>query len=282
MVTPIQQKAQKTKPRSNTCFLLHCFGASKKVADSEKVVQSDSNNSKKDIGLFRRRSIFCMEMPNNKTVPIAEATDHNQPNTDVHTPKSKKSKWVLCKLLIKKHQNSIVNITPFEETPAVPKEIVEVVRAEEFQQNRTITEDQKSSEDNCQKTVSNQRRREEKRTGMSSQPGSPRVSLLQAPNPPSNSRIKQKKIHQNNNVTVKKSEHLMGMSIIIVILIITIVWGRLCAIMCTSAWFFFVARYKSESKTSSDSGDLDLDSEEYKKKVVFEGFLERDHRAIPN
>lgn len=124
------------------------------------------------------------------------------------------------------------------------------------------------------------RRREERRTGTWSQPGSPRDSLLLSPNPPSDSRIKHKKIQQNNNVKVKKRDPLMGISIIIVILIITLIWGRLCAILCTSAWLFFISRYKSESKTSSGSGDVDLDSEEYKKRVVFEGFLERDHRAI--
>lgn len=66
-------------------------------------------------------SIFCMKMSDTKTVPTAQS------NEELHKPKTKKSKWVPRKLLVKKRQNSIVNTKPFEETPTTPKQRVEVV-----------------------------------------------------------------------------------------------------------------------------------------------------------
>jgi hypothetical protein len=60
-------------------------------------------------------------------------------------------------------------------------------------------------------------------------------------------------------------------------------WGRICAILCTSAGFYFVPRLRNVTKSDDvveknpNSHDQDYDSEEYKKKVVLEGFLERNH-----
>lgn len=98
----------------------------------------------------------------------------------------------------------------------------------------------------------------------------------------------------NNNKKKKKNlDPLVGMSIIVVTLIIMLFWGRLCAILCTSAWFYFLPRFTSSSAaatatatagtaTASIISDLDLNSEEYKKKVVLEGFLERNNHRNNN
>lgn len=61
-----------------------------------------------------------------------------------------------------------------------------------------------------------------------------------------------------------------------------LVWGKLCAILCTSAWFYFVPRLRSEDSVSNGliSAESFYDSEEYKKKVVMDGFLERSRRSI--
>ncbi|XP_031378713.1 uncharacterized protein LOC116194122 isoform X1 [Punica granatum] len=82
-------------------------------------------------------------------------------------------------------------------------------------------------------------------------------------------------------------DSIVGMSIIMVTLIIMVFWGRLCAILCTCSWFYFVPQMRSMGRSYSRDGDephpdwngLDLSSEEYKKKVVLEGFLERDRRS---
>lgn len=77
---------------------------------------------------------------------------------------------------------------------------------------------------------------------------------------------------------------LVGMSVLLVTLMIMIFWGRLCAILCTSAWLYFIPRFRKDITVNDDdpktkSNDVDFDSEEYKKKVIMEGLLGRNHRG---
>ncbi|KAK6790877.1 hypothetical protein RDI58_009958 [Solanum bulbocastanum] len=80
-------------------------------------------------------------------------------------------------------------------------------------------------------------------------------------------------------------DSIMGMSILMVTLLIMLFWGKACAIVCTCAWFYFLPRFQTKNeaaiarKIDGVAGDVDLNSEEYKKKVVLEGFLERNHRS---
>ncbi|GAA0147468.1 hypothetical protein LIER_07157 [Lithospermum erythrorhizon] len=84
-------------------------------------------------------------------------------------------------------------------------------------------------------------------------------------------------------------DSVVGMSIILVMLLIMLLWGKVCAILCTSAWFYFVPRFRikdgssksNKNDSSSSMGDqVDINSQLYKKKVVLEGILERknNHR----
>lgn len=70
-------------------------------------------------------------------------------------------------------------------------------------------------------------------------------------------------------------------------LIVMVFCGKICAILCTCAWFYFypvvVARGKNEPQVGQEIGpkpgdEIDFNSPEYKKKVVLEGFLRRNHR----
>ncbi|KAG7551611.1 hypothetical protein ISN45_Aa06g022770 [Arabidopsis thaliana x Arabidopsis arenosa] len=94
---------------------------------------------------------------------------------------------------------------------------------------------------------------------------------------------------------VAKLDPVIGISIIMLTLMIMLTWGRLCAILCTSTWCYILPRLKeaatavavAKRKRSGSGkgeeglfpGDLDLNSEAYKKKVVMEGFLVRQHRV---
>ncbi|ESQ31870.1 hypothetical protein EUTSA_v10005318mg, partial [Eutrema salsugineum] len=91
---------------------------------------------------------------------------------------------------------------------------------------------------------------------------------------------------------VSRVDPVIGIIIIMLTLMIMLMWGRLCAILCTSTWCYFLPRLKeaaiaAKRKRSgggkangvSFPGDLDLNSEAYKKKVVLEGFLVRQHRV---
>ncbi|KAK3422010.1 hypothetical protein EUGRSUZ_G02576 [Eucalyptus grandis] len=80
-------------------------------------------------------------------------------------------------------------------------------------------------------------------------------------------------------------DSVVGMSIIMVTLVIMILWGRLCAILCTAVWFYFIPQLRwwlaSERPVKGDGPDPDLNSEEHKKRVVLEGLLERPRRSSP-
>ncbi|KAL1196738.1 hypothetical protein V5N11_024559 [Cardamine amara subsp. amara] len=86
---------------------------------------------------------------------------------------------------------------------------------------------------------------------------------------------------------VKKLDPVIGISIIILTLTIMLVWGRLCAILCTSAWCYFLPRLRevaalAKRKRSGSDGSAylpDLNSESYKRKVVLDGFLGRQNRV---
>ncbi|KAL4569988.1 hypothetical protein LXL04_025637 [Taraxacum kok-saghyz] len=85
-------------------------------------------------------------------------------------------------------------------------------------------------------------------------------------------------------------DSVIGMSVILVTLVIMLLWGKICAILCTSAWFFIAPRLVAGGERSASSTakkgrqdshkNLDLESTEYKKKVVLEGLLQRNHRNV--
>ncbi|PWA85544.1 hypothetical protein CTI12_AA147860 [Artemisia annua] len=85
-------------------------------------------------------------------------------------------------------------------------------------------------------------------------------------------------------------DSIVGMSIILVTLLIMVLWGKLCAILCTSAWFFVAPRLggpeghsaiaMAEKRRLESGDDMETESVEYKKKVVMEGLLKRNHRNI--
>lgn len=106
-------------------------------------------------------------------------------------------------------------------------------------------------------------------------------------NPRIHGRINLKELQRKNSITtdqvVEKFDHLMGISVIMVTMIVMLLWGRLCAILCMSAWFYFCARFRStiyNYDSPSKSSTPDLNSDEYKKKVVLEGLLERNNHRI--
>ncbi|XP_010493429.1 PREDICTED: uncharacterized protein At5g23160-like [Camelina sativa] len=107
--------------------------------------------------------------------------------------------------------------------------------------------------------------------------------------------LREKSSRVRKESRVGNFDPVIGISIIMLTLLIMLMWGRVCAILCTSVWCYFLPRFKEAAtavavaklkrsggdKTESRlfPGDLDLSSEAYKKKVVLEGFLVRQHRV---
>lgn len=67
--------------------------------------------------------------------------------------------------------------------------------------------------------------------------------------------------------------------LLLLTLLVLVLWGKVCAIVCTSTWLLFVPRWSivKRPKSSLESGDdsSDVDSAEYKKKIILQGLLQR-------
>ncbi|XP_074345633.1 uncharacterized protein LOC141684516 isoform X2 [Apium graveolens] len=94
-------------------------------------------------------------------------------------------------------------------------------------------------------------------------------------------RTKEKAIRSENGVeTQGKVDPIVGMSIMMGTLVIMIIWGKVCAIICTCAWLYMVPRLRTKKNSRLNLSSLNLESVEYKKKVVLEGLLQRDRRRV--
>ncbi|PON98856.1 Transmembrane protein [Trema orientale] len=288
-----------------------CFGFSRKVELSEKKSppqESDntSNYKIKKIVKFFSWLRFRKKNPAGiKTVPVLDSTVSEKPQKDskIHWSNARKSKSTTTNQLppSKRHgtpppsEIEIVVTAPPDPNPnekenpnearygAVPQSI--------NLENRKISVSgplHSSKDDTCQKRLSFSRKIEAIRAGSSSQPGSPvngKPKLVRTIAPRSN-RDKTRATPIEPAKPPSRLEPLVGMSVVMVTLVIMVLWGRVCAILCTSAWLYFVPRLSNTAAGSdgligngSGSKNPELESELSKKKVVFEGFLERNHRS---
>ncbi|KAK6229531.1 hypothetical protein QUC31_001975 [Theobroma cacao] len=79
----------------------------------------------------------------------------------------------------------------------------------------------------------------------------------------------------------------VSMCLLLVTLFVLVFWGKLCAIFCTSTWLFLATCWSIKLSPSSSGNyavehfpEIDTDKF-YKKKVIMEGLLERNHSSIP-
>ncbi|KAK9115553.1 hypothetical protein Sjap_014500 [Stephania japonica] len=94
---------------------------------------------------------------------------------------------------------------------------------------------------------------------------------------------------RRNSLLTGKLEPVVGLSVVLLVLVIMLLWGKVCAILCASAWFYFIPCLRRilnfsdnhqicEENLNQSSGGIDLSSNEYKKKVILEGLLQRSKR----
>lgn len=75
-----------------------------------------------------------------------------------------------------------------------------------------------------------------------------------------------------------------GLFLLLICLLVLIFWGKICAIFCTSTWFFLVPR-STRLCVSPEAGKefySGIGFEKNKKKVIMEGLLERNHARRVN
>ncbi|CAI9779166.1 unnamed protein product [Fraxinus pennsylvanica] len=89
---------------------------------------------------------------------------------------------------------------------------------------------------------------------------------------------------RGSNENNAKFGSLVGISILVVILGIMLIWGKSCAILCTAICFYIITSFRTQRRNESDvkkdsSKEFDESNfKEYKKKVVLQGFLERSNK----
>lgn len=74
----------------------------------------------------------------------------------------------------------------------------------------------------------------------------------------------------------------IGLCLVLVSLMVLVLWGKVCAILCTSTWLFLVPRCsKARNNLSQKILDYEgIDSKEYKKMIIMEGLLERNRNHV--
>ncbi|KAJ7942680.1 Transmembrane protein [Quillaja saponaria] len=289
------EKSHQSKPKAS--LFLCCFGFSRKIS-RKKSSKTTTETVPSDIPkkMIKRwfswsRLQIILKNSGTKTVPLdASLSEKPNPKPKIWTSRSK-SKSKLHKLP-SKHQTPEINPAPPSQTPpavvtTVPNQSPTKTSYEPEQNRQNITR------------LTFRRRIDSIRNGFS-QPSSPENKNLTSTKAGTtvmtqSVSLPKPKLHRSGNplsmqsrVTLRKPEAdekakviepLVGMSIIMVTLIIMVLWGRLCAILCTSAWFYFIPRFKNTIKTEHHNPEFDLNSEVYKKKVILRGLLDRNHHT---
>ncbi|KAL0372859.1 UNVERIFIED_CONTAM: hypothetical protein Scaly_0967500 [Sesamum calycinum] len=85
----------------------------------------------------------------------------------------------------------------------------------------------------------------------------------------------------NRKGKTAKFDSKIGAVITTVTLIVMLIWGKACAVVCMAAWFYLIPRYYNEElmKLTNSSNDGDFDSWDYKKRVVLQGLLDRNRHV---
>ncbi|KAF8398716.1 hypothetical protein HHK36_014573 [Tetracentron sinense] len=260
-------QTHKTKPKTKRSCFTSCFRLSPGIPGP------DGENPSKYIRSGCRRKIRCFSwsrFPINKSgtktvpvdAPISDKTNHHE---EIETVDSGK--------ITEKRQIPVVKEKP-------PKA-----------KHKTL-ETHKPLDDTCHKQIALDRKKESKMSSPENKPkSSKRAMTSQSPASPPAPNGPKPVVHlsgRSRRLVGKKSgrendtfDPIVGMSILIVTLGIMLLWGKLCAIVCSSAWFYFMGRlvnFKEIADNRSASTDSGLNSESYKKKVILEGLLERNHR----
>ncbi|XWS63304.1 hypothetical protein CRYUN_Cryun06bG0083800 [Craigia yunnanensis] len=287
------EKTHQTNPRSSS--FLGCFAFSRKKKPKEKTIETSSKKNTPLLSspMFR----LSVRKSRTKTMPV-DNTEKADADSESHISKLIKKKSI-SKLSSK--PQSPINHKPSRQNSKADQQLASSNQAARQKPKETTLQ---GPEPNI--ILANRKLLDQTRTRSS--PGSPIVQpktkpktqtklshtvslpILERNQGVGNARIHAwinlKELQRKNNEVVEKLDPVMGMSIVLVTLIIMLLWGRLCAILCTSAWFYFFPCFRSTInnnditvKSTANSNDLDLNSKEYKKKVVLEGLLERNHRV---
>ncbi|CAH8308863.1 unnamed protein product [Eruca vesicaria subsp. sativa] len=201
--------------------------------------------------------------------------------------KNKRSRWLLCSKF--RSKNREIKPAPFEETEITTtsvedetdkKKHVSLISRVTTDRNKNVSTDDKAVNHETKETKPNDLRDvATDRSKTFEQLGSSREDTC--PEPISN----MKPSREKTGSRVGKFDPVIGISVIILTLVIMLVWGRLFAILCTSAWCYFAPRLRNAAALVKRSGGDDskyvpgLSSGSYKRKAVSDVFRGRQNRV---
>ncbi|EOA21384.1 hypothetical protein CARUB_v10001745mg [Capsella rubella] len=257
-------KTEKRVLGSSSSFL-GCFGISRKIHSDKPVVAKEDGGekkkkmktktkNKKKISHWFLCSKFRLKNGEIKPSPIEE-TEKPTLRVEDETDDKQKPLSVVIRHTTDRKNIPVDDKSVNQETKeSKPKDLIRDISPE---RSKAMEPNGSFREDKCQKRVST-------------------------------SKPDLKPTRANNGSRVDKFDPVIGISIIILTLMIMLVWGRLCAILCTSAWCYVLPRVRdaaalAKRKRNGTEGSAyvssDLNSESYKRKVVLDGFLGRPNRV---
>ncbi|KAK7273738.1 hypothetical protein RIF29_14801 [Crotalaria pallida] len=242
------------KQKTCTIFLC-CFGSpsNKKAAIESTVKDSDPIPKEKRTSWFSWKRIRIKKNSASKTVPLEASVPTP---VKVHYSKSK------SKSTLHHHMSQAPVIDP--PPPTQPPPVLPVTPYYTPTQTRHGSQGGNNAEEMRQHASPKQAKRQVRRLS---------------------STVQNQTTQMKQKNTRRSYGPVAGMSVVVVTLVIMIFWGRLCAILCTSAWLYFIPRFRmstfenDNNDLNKKSNELDLDSEMYKKKVILEGLLDRNHKG---
>ncbi|CAH8281713.1 unnamed protein product [Eruca vesicaria subsp. sativa] len=248
------KRAQERKVSSS--YFLECFGFSRKIYSDKGMVEPEEDGERKIKTKKKKpnRWLLCSKFRSkNREIKPAPIEETEKPTSSVEDKIYKKKPLNSCmsdRKNIPADDKSVVN----HDTKETKPKDLQVVTTERLGSSR---------EDTCPERISNSTRNVK-----------PEMKQMKPSREKSGSRV-------------EKFDPVIGISVIVLTLVIMLVWGRLCAILCTSAWCYLLPRLRDAAalakrkRSGSDSSAYvqDLNSESYKRKVVMDGFLGRQNRV---
>ncbi|XP_057748585.1 uncharacterized protein LOC130967649 isoform X1 [Arachis stenosperma] len=281
--TKIITNLEYPKPKTKSSLCLCFFGSSASTS-----VGSTNNIGSREQRSLKQKSWFPWQRIG-KTVPLLEGLefDEKKKKKKKKHPKLKvsynkvqysSSKWRSKSNLHNKYQQAHPTPTPTQKQPLIPHIAPNQPPSNsQFQTSQPNRENKALENETCQQSGSSPTIAAATATSHSDLgPASKRHVQRMGPQ----TTPKQHGKHQNAN---RQYSPVVGAWAVIVTLVILLLWGRLCAIVCTSTWLYFVHRFRLVQENDvvvESSKELDLDSNLYKKKVVLEGLLERNHSCV--
>ncbi|KAJ0266133.1 hypothetical protein HA466_0001790 [Hirschfeldia incana] len=241
-------------------YFLGCFGFSREIYLDKPIVETDKGDKMKKKKIKKpSRWLLCSKFRSkNREIKPAPIEEAEKPTSSVEDKTDKKKPVPLISRMADRKNVPVDDKTAMNhETKETKPKDLQVVTTDRSKPTEPLGS---SRGDTCNERIPNTARYGKSET---------------------------KPSREKNGRRVEKLDPVIGISVIVLTLVIMLVWGRLCAILCTSAWCYFLPRLRdaaalAKRKRSGSDGSVcapDLSSESYKRKVVMDGFLGRQNRV---